>query len=80
MSVTRPAEALRLAKLPERAPIKLTIALDPASHALLQEYAELYSLTYGASEPLAELIPYIVNTFIDNDKAFARTKRKRKQG
>jgi hypothetical protein len=30
---------LRLSKLPERTPVRLTIVLDPASHALLQEYA-----------------------------------------
>ncbi len=30
---------LKLLRLPERAPVKMTISLDPATHAMLQAYA-----------------------------------------
>lgn len=68
---------LRLWKLPERTPVRLTIVLDPASHALLQEYATLYSATYGQEETLSELIPFMLRSFVDGDKAFVRARRSR---
>ncbi len=75
MSQVRAVARLRLSKLPERTPVRLTIVLDPASHALLQEYATLYSATYGQEETLTELIPFMLRSFIEADKAFARARR-----
>lgn len=75
MSQVRTIARLRLSKLPERTPVKLTIVLDPASHALLQEYAECYAEVYGQDEPVAELVPYIIRKFIDDDRSFAKRKR-----
>lgn len=77
MSQVRAIDRLRLSKLPERAPVRLTIVLDPTSHALLQEYATLYSATYGQEETLTELIPFMLRSFVDGDKAFARARRSR---
>jgi|CXWL01.1.fsa_nt_gi hypothetical protein len=68
---------LRLSKLPERTPVRLTIVLDPASHALLQEYSTLYSATYGQEETLSELIPFMLRSFVEGDKAFVRARRSR---
>lgn len=75
MSQVRAIARLRLSKLPERTPVKLTIVLDPASHALLQEYATLYSAAYGQEETLTELIPFMLRSFVEADKAFARARR-----
>jgi hypothetical protein len=38
---------LRIAKLPDRNPVKLTIAVMPELHDALQDYAKLYAETYG---------------------------------
>lgn len=72
MSAERPPLALRLAKIPERAPVKLTITLDRATHALLVDYAEAYRSAYGAKEALGDLIPFMLKNFIESDRGFAR--------
>ena len=69
---------LRLAKLPERTPIKITIGISPALHQTLADYAALYSKTYGSDEPLAELIPAMLAAFLDSDRAFSRSRGGRK--
>ena len=71
------APGLKLAKLLDRSPVKMTIALNPSLHAKLQKYAELYRQTYGVAEPLAELIPYMLANFIEGDKGFTRANRSR---
>lgn len=76
MSEVRPV-SLRLPKLPERAPVKMTITIDPAVHTMLQAYARLYRETYGADEPLTELIPYMLKSFLENDRVFVRARQAR---
>jgi hypothetical protein len=58
---------LKLAKLPDRTPVKITIRVSPDLNATLQVYAELYRETYGDPEPLAELIPYMLENFLKSD-------------
>ena len=41
---------LKLGKLPERTPVKLTINLLPALHQELIEYGALYAENYGHEE------------------------------
>lgn len=66
---------LRLAKLPDRTPVKITIAVAPDLHQALADYAELYQETYGQQEPVQDLIPAMLASFLDGDKAFARRRR-----
>lgn len=68
---------LRLAKLPERTAVKMTIALTPDLGARLSAYAKLYSEAYGQEEPVAELIPYMLAKFIDDDRSFTKRSRSR---
>lgn len=67
--------SLKLGKLPDRAPIRLSIGLPPDLHRALTEYAELYRVTYGQEESPAELIPYMLQSFLDGDRTFARMRR-----
>ncbi|MES2255519.1 MAG: DUF2274 domain-containing protein [Pseudomonadota bacterium] len=64
---------LKLAKLPDRMPVKITIAASPELNLALQAYAALYRQTYGQQEPVAELIPYMLQSFLDGDRNFARS-------
>lgn len=66
---------LKLGKLPDRSPIKMAIMLNPSLHSHLQAYAELYRQTYGVNEPLAELVPYMLASFIQSDRGFTRATR-----
>ena len=65
---------LKLAKLPDRTPVKLTITITPDLHQMLQDYAALYAEAYGHQEPVAELVPAMLAAFLDSDRTFARSR------
>jgi len=69
---------LKLARLPDRTPVKLAIAVMPDLHAALTDYAALYAQTYGRDEPVAELIPAMLAAFLESDRMFARSRTARK--
>jgi hypothetical protein len=66
---------LKLAALPDRTPIKLSIAVLPDLHQALIDYAALYAQTYGREEPVIELIPAMLAAFLESDKAFGKSRR-----
>lgn len=63
---------IRLPKLPDRTPVKLSISILPDLHQRLQDYAAVYAEHYGSEEPVAELIPAMLAAFLDSDREFAR--------
>ncbi|MBP8670420.1 MAG: DUF2274 domain-containing protein [Sphingomonadaceae bacterium] len=65
---------LKLGKLPDRVLVKLTVAILPDLHQALQDYAALYAQAYGREEPIAELIPAMLASFLESDRAFARSR------
>jgi hypothetical protein len=68
---------LKLAKLPDRALVKLTINIPPDLNRALNLYAEIYRETYGEAEPVQELIPAMLERFLESDRAFVRRRRTR---
>lgn len=66
---------LKLARLPDRTPVKLTIAVLPDLHQRLAAYAAVYATTYGSDEPVAELIPAMLEAFLASDREFARRRK-----
>ncbi len=66
---------LKLAKLPDRTPVKITITVMPELHQALQQYAGAYRATYGEAESVAELIPYMLGLFLDSDRGFAKARK-----
>jgi len=68
---------LKLAKLPDRTPVKLGIVVAPDLHQALVAYAALYAESYGREEPLAELIPAMLVSFLESDRAFLAARRSR---
>lgn len=66
---------LKLPKLPDRTPVKLTITINPELHQRLQSYAALYRETYGTAEPVADLIPYMLDAFLDSDRGYAKAQK-----
>jgi hypothetical protein len=74
---------LKLAKLPDRTPVKLTVTISPELNRKLVRYTEMYNEAYGNAqpEPTSELVPYMLESFLDNDKDFVRAeKRARREG
>lgn len=63
---------LKLAQLPDRTPIKITITVLPDLHRSLLTYASVYEAPYGRKEDVAELVPAMLKAFIESDRDFAR--------
>lgn len=68
---------LKLARLPDRTPIKIAIVVLPELNDRLLAYAASYAETYGVEEPVAELIPAMLAAFVDSDRGFERAMKDR---
>jgi hypothetical protein len=66
---------LKLGKLPDRTPVKMTILLTPGLHRSLCEYAKAYEASYLDAQPLAELVPAMLEAFLESDRGFQRGRR-----
>jgi hypothetical protein len=65
---------LKLSQIPDRTPVKLSIIVMPDLHQSLIDYAALYASTYGREEPVTELIPAMLATFLESDRGFAKAR------
>ncbi len=66
---------LKLARLPDRVPVKIAITVLPDLKKALDDYARLYASTYGADEQVSELIPYMLDSFLRADSAFRKGRK-----
>ena len=66
---------LRIDKLPDRTPVKLTISVDPDLAAALADYAAIYRQTYGEEEKPETLIPAMIVYFLGADAGFKRARK-----
>lgn len=65
---------LKLGRLPDRTPVKLTISVSPELNAALRDYAAIYAQTYGSEEPVTELVPAMLAAFLESDRSFVRAR------
>jgi hypothetical protein len=63
---------LKLGKLPNRKSVKISFEAHPDLAEALDAYASAYEQAYGQSEPVAELVPYMLEGFLKGDRAFAK--------
>jgi hypothetical protein len=66
------SEKLRLGPLPEAETVRLTVTLSASVKADLDRYAELYAAAYGKPTDGPTLVPHMLATFMDRDRAFRR--------
>lgn len=66
---------LKLGKLPDRTPVKLTVVLSPDLNRALNDYADAYRDAYGETEPIAELVPAMLSNFLEGDRTFVQRRR-----
>ena len=66
---------LKLAKLPDRTPAKITFTASPELNRALNEYAEIYREMYGEAETVPELIPFMLDAFLESDRGFAKARK-----
>lgn len=69
---------LKLGRLPDRTPMKIAINVSPDLKRLLDDYAQVYEATYGKRESVADLIPFMLATFLESDRAFVKQRRAEK--
>jgi hypothetical protein len=69
--------AIKLSRLPDRTPIKITILVSPELNYALADYAAAYEAAYDQSEPVAELIPAMLAAYLESDREFARARKSR---
>lgn len=67
---------LKLAKLPDRRPVKLVIQVLPDLDAALADYAAAYEAAYGIKESVTDLIPSMLENFLESDRSFMRNRRR----
>jgi len=67
---------LKLAKLPDRTPVKLTILVGAELNEALTIYSERYTAAYGVSEKVVDLIPYMLEAFLLSDKGSGRSPKR----
>ncbi|MDQ7250444.1 DUF2274 domain-containing protein [Dongia sedimenti] len=66
---------LKLSKLPDRVPVKITFTAPPDLAQGLREYAAVYRATYGEAESVEELIPFMLAGFLEADRGFAKARK-----
>ncbi|GAD60053.1 MULTISPECIES: DUF2274 domain-containing protein [Brevundimonas] len=66
---------IKLARLPDRTPVKLTVIVMPDLSRALADYAAFYRDTYGEKADVADLIPAMLEGFLAADKAFAKFRK-----
>jgi len=70
---------LKLARLPDRKPVKISITVSPILNQKLGAYAEAYKGAYGDDEKVSDLIPYMLEQFLDGDRQFKGKRKSRSE-
>ena len=66
---------LKLSRLPDRTPVKLTVMLTPDLKQPLDDYLLVYRATYQDEAPgVADIVPAMLESFLANDRGFARAR------
>lgn len=66
---------LKLARLPDRTPVKIALTVTPDLAHALGVYAALYNRTYSDKAEVADLIPAMLGAFLASDRAFAKARK-----
>ena len=66
---------LRIGKLPDLTPVKMTISLDREVHAMIEDYASIYRESSGEAIKPAELVPSMIVGFLSTDNGFKRARK-----
>ena len=70
---------LRIGKLPDLTPVKMTIQVDPELHQMLEDYARIYTKNYNGSVGPAALMPSMLSGFLASDSGFKKARKELKK-
>ena len=66
---------LKIAKLRDMTPTKMSINVTPDLKSDLDIYARLYERAYGDTQDVTNLIPLMLEGFLASDSGFKKAKR-----
>ncbi|WP_225769636.1 DUF2274 domain-containing protein [Inquilinus sp. Marseille-Q2685] len=66
---------LKLRRLPDRTPARISFQAAPELAQSLRAYADLYRETYGRAESVSDLVPYMLESFLASDRAFVQARK-----
>ncbi len=66
---------LKIRKIPDRTPVKITLSLPPEIHSDLLIYAEIYQKEHGSVETPQILAVQMITSFIQSDGGFRKAKQ-----
>lgn len=66
---------LKLSKLPNRTPVKVTSTFPPDVHEALADYARIYEQIHREQEKIEDLVPYMIAAFLEGDKGFQKARK-----
>ena len=69
--------ALRIGKLPDLTPVKVTVSLEPEIYRMLEDYTCIYGDRYGETVKPAQLVPSMIAGFLAKDSGFKRARKER---
>lgn len=67
--------SLRIGKLPDLTPVKMSIQVEPEIHRLLLDYARIYNERYDDDVAPAVLIPSMLASFLSSDHGFKKARK-----
>ncbi len=71
---------MKLAKLPDRNPVRLTISVMPDLNGALVAYAEAYKTAYGEAASVIDLIPEMLKAYLASDRDFTNGRKSSDKG
>ena len=66
---------MKLPKLPDRNPVRLTISVMPDLNGALAAYAEAYKAAYGEAASVTDLIPEMLKAYLASDREFTNGRK-----
>lgn len=63
---------LKLGKLPDRETTRITFTASAELKVLLADYTSAYEREYGRKEAVTDLIPHMLEAFINGDRSFRK--------
>ncbi|GLQ21311.1 DUF2274 domain-containing protein [Algimonas porphyrae] len=67
--------ALKIGKLPDTTPVKLSLSIPPNLQADLEDYAAVYADAYGEKAKVTDLIPSMLAGFMASDSNFKKARK-----
>ena len=66
---------LKIARLPDRKPVKITISIISDLYEQIQDYVRVYEAEYSETETAQNLMPAMLEAFIQSDYQFRKTRQ-----